>query len=96
MVVNRDPKAEKRVRDRKRRRDWRNSSPETKEYGKILRKDPCAFPGCKSPGVTKDHIVAFSKGGRTHWTNLAPLCLRHNQMKGNMDLLQFLLKARMV
>jgi len=86
-------KTAKRIRDRKRRKDERSSLPETKEYGKIIRKDPCAFPGCRKMSECKDHIVAFSKGGKTHWMNLTGMCAKHNRLKGNKDLLQWLLES---
>lgn len=62
---------------------------ETAEYVKIIRNDPCSY--CGAPGKHVDHIVPFSRGGSTHWTNLASACARCNYRKSTSDLLSFLL-----
>jgi 5-methylcytosine-specific restriction endonuclease McrA len=45
----------------------------------------CIVPGCGASPVTMDHVVAISKGGRHHISNLQPLCLHHNDSKGVKD-----------
>jgi len=48
-----------------------------------VRQRTCCFPGCRRPAVRSDldHTVAFDRGGRTCWCNLAPLCRRHHRAK---------------
>jgi hypothetical protein len=48
-----------------------------------IRQRTCCFPGCRRPAVRcdLDHTVAFDRGGRTCWCNLAPLCRRHHRAK---------------
>ena len=48
-----------------------------------VRQRTCCFPGCRRPAVRcdVDHTVAFDRGGRTCWCNLAPLCRRHHRAK---------------
>ncbi|MCK8625212.1 DUF262 domain-containing protein [Apilactobacillus sp. M161] len=50
-------------------------------------------PICKSEGLNKkwnlsemegDHIIPWSKGGKTEYSNLEMLCKKHNESKGNM------------
>lgn len=43
----------------------------------------CVFPGCRMPSRRSDidHNRAWSKGGRTHPDNLAPLCRHHHILK---------------
>lgn len=83
----------KRKRDRERRSSYRSTDKDTKDYIKIIRKDPCCVPGCKNKAQTSDHVVAFSRGGKTHWTNLTGMCVYHNQKKAKKSLLHFLLGA---
>jgi 5-methylcytosine-specific restriction endonuclease McrA len=90
-VVTEQQRMAKRKRDRDRRNAARRADPHTKEYTKILRKDPCCIPGCKNPAETIDHVVPFSKGGKTHWSNLTGMCRTHNQKKAKKSLLHFLL-----
>ena len=83
----------KRKRDRERRSSYRSADRDTKQYMGIIRKDPCSVPGCTKPSESVDHVVPFSKGGKTHWTNLTGMCKYHNQKKSNKSLLRFLLGA---
>lgn len=48
-----------------------------------IRQRTCCFPGCRRPAVRcdLDHTVAFDRGGRTCWCNLAPTCRRHHRAK---------------
>jgi hypothetical protein len=48
-----------------------------------IRQRTCCFPGCRRPAVRcdLDHTVAFDRGGRTCWCNLAPVCRRHHRAK---------------
>jgi hypothetical protein len=48
-----------------------------------VRQRTCCFPGCRRPAVRcdLDHTVAFDRGGRTCWCNLAPVCRRHHRAK---------------
>ncbi|MGC2652848.1 MAG: HNH endonuclease signature motif containing protein [Mycobacterium sp.] len=43
----------------------------------------CRAPGCDHPavGCDLDHTVAYSKGGRTHPSNLKCLCRKHHLLK---------------
>lgn len=63
---------------------------DTREYVKILRKDPCAYCGAASEHI--DHIVPFAKDGPTKWDNLAPACAACNHRKSDKDLLHFLVE----
>lgn len=63
---------------------------ETKQYVKILRHDPCVY--CGKPSKHIDHIVPFSAGGATDWTNLTAACAACNYQKSTTDLLSFLLR----
>lgn len=64
---------------------------ETKEYVKIIRKDPCVY--CGKPSEHIDHIVPFTDGGPTDWPNLAPACSNCNLRKNKKSLLEFLLSS---
>ena len=83
--------AAKRKRDRERRSSYRSADKGTKEYIKMVRKDPCCIPGCKNPAETADHVIPYAKGGKTHWSNMTGMCRLHNQKKGKKSLLHFLL-----
>lgn len=65
---------------------------ETKEYVKMIRNDPCVY--CGAPCEHIDHIVPFSKGGETDWTNLAPTCAKCNLRKSTKSLLEFMMERR--
>lgn len=45
----------------------------------------CTVPGCKKKNETLDHRLAWSKGGKTSVENLWPMCIEHNQSKGDED-----------
>lgn len=52
------------------------------------RSQKCSFPGCEVTNyneLEKDHITAWSKGGRTTVDNLQLLCKSHNASKGADD-----------
>lgn len=59
------------------------------EWRRALLNDPCVY--CGDTAVGLDHIVPSSRGGSDHWTNRAPACRDCDQIKGNTDLLVFLL-----
>jgi 5-methylcytosine-specific restriction endonuclease McrA len=46
--------------------------------------------------MTKDHIVAKSKGGEDHIDNMQTMCEACNKAKGNMDFSRFLDTTRIV
>jgi len=49
-------------------------------------KDPCVF--CSAPAVTIDHITPLSKGGHMRdLQNLAPMCYKCNNNKGDLSIL---------
>lgn len=45
----------------------------------------CQFCGEKKPqrALTYDHVVPFSRGGKTEWTNIVTACGPCNRRKGN-------------
>ncbi|MBI5645603.1 MAG: HNH endonuclease [Ignavibacteriae bacterium] len=45
----------------------------------------CVVSGCGVRYETLDHIVPWSKGGRTSVENLQPMCNAHNSSKGDTD-----------
>lgn len=45
----------------------------------------CHYCGKKGGGVTRDHIVADSKGGSNLWFNLVPACVDCQRKKGSGD-----------
>lgn len=66
-------------------------------YREVLRKDPCAYCGWIPPkkrNRTLDHIVPDSKGGPNGWENKTLACLYCNRLKGNRDLLPFLIEFK--
>jgi 5-methylcytosine-specific restriction endonuclease McrA len=64
--------------------------PETLQYSQVLASDPCAYCGASMEHV--DHIVPFSRGGESDWTNLTPACRQCNLSKGATSMLSFLLR----
>ncbi len=48
-----------------------------------IRQATCAFPGCRRPATRcdLDHTVAYHRGGRTCWCNVAPVCRCHHAAK---------------
>ncbi|HEY4851779.1 MAG TPA: hypothetical protein VII22_13340, partial [Streptosporangiaceae bacterium] len=48
-----------------------------------IRQATCAFPGCRRPATRcdLDHTVAYHRGGRTCWCNVAPVCRCHHGAK---------------
>lgn len=49
----------------------------------VLRDGSCVFPYCTRPAraCDLDHIIAYSQGGPTETSNLAPLCRKHHRLK---------------
>ena len=45
----------------------------------------CTVPECSKRAETLDHRIAYSKGGKTSFENLWPMCEKHNQSKGDKD-----------
>jgi 5-methylcytosine-specific restriction endonuclease McrA len=45
----------------------------------------CQFCGAKRPAreLTYDHVLPFSRGGKTDWENIVTACGRCNRKKGN-------------
>ena len=43
------------------------------------------MPGHMKSVITRDHVVAISKGGRNDITNLRPLCYSCNSKKGDRE-----------
>ena len=75
----------------------------TPKYLNIISRDPCVF--CGRPSESFDHIEPIRGHRRAwhlkstgfsvnHWTNFAPCCLKCNQQKGALKLLNFLIKRR--
>jgi 5-methylcytosine-specific restriction endonuclease McrA len=74
-----------------RRRRWQRGGPELAAWVRaVLWFDPCAY--CGSSGRTADHIVALHRGGRGDADNLTGACPRCNAEKGELGLLEFLLR----
>jgi hypothetical protein len=56
--------------------------PKLREH--VLTRDPtCRFPGCRrrAESCEVDHVLPYSRGGRTAGHNLQPLCPRHHHLK---------------
>lgn len=45
----------------------------------------CTVPGCKKDFETLDHRIAYANRGKTSVNNLFPMCIEHNQSKGDKD-----------
>src|SRR5689334_10420541 len=45
--------------------------------------------------VQYDHIKAYAEGGPSDLTNIAPMCMLHNKMKGTLTLNDFRVKLRL-
>jgi 5-methylcytosine-specific restriction endonuclease McrA len=69
----------------------RQAGPESKEYARILRLDPCSY--CGEFEGTIDHIEPVDQGGVNHWTNFTAACGSCNSRKGTTPLLEFLCRA---
>ena len=56
----------------------------------------CQVTGCTRPGSTIDHVIPRARGGRHEWSNVAAMCPRHNNAKGDrlLDELGRTLKAQ--
>jgi 5-methylcytosine-specific restriction endonuclease McrA len=62
---------------------------EAKEYAAVLLRDPCCYCGDRErPSI--EHIVPLSRGGTSHWSNLAGCCAACNSSKAHQPLLRFL------
>lgn len=58
--------------------------PTTHQKRQVEARNPtCAFPGCRLPAAAcdLDHTVAYSDGGPTEVSNLAPLCRHDHRLK---------------
>jgi len=51
----------------------------------------CAYCGRAMERLTKDHVVAVTRGGTDYASNILPACRRCNSSKGNKGLLSWLL-----
>lgn len=70
-------------------KDWKASM--------IFFKASCAYcgrPCSRKTKLTKDHIVAVSKGGKTTRHNIAPACKRCNSSKGDKELVEWYSKQK--
>lgn len=77
------------------RRINRDYSTAALSFKRITRHDPCVYCyvyPAKKRSSTLEHIVPRSRGGLTHWENLAGACGRCNRAKGDTSLLQFLVR----
>jgi len=54
----------------------------------------CTVPGCGKRAETLDHRVPYSKGGKTSFENLWPMCEHHNLSKGDEDYADWLVMER--
>jgi 5-methylcytosine-specific restriction endonuclease McrA len=61
-------------------------------WRRILFADPC--PYCGGAVETIDHILARSRGGTDHWTNVTGACRACNRAKRDLPLLIFLMRRR--
>jgi 5-methylcytosine-specific restriction endonuclease McrA len=71
----------------------RRADPDSVFYDRLVRRDPCGFPGCKSQSEVTDHVHPYKLGGEDHWTNYSGMCRFHNGQKNGTPLLEFLLAA---
>jgi hypothetical protein len=55
--------------------------------------DPCVY--CGNPPDALDHVWPHSRGGEDGEENRAPACERCDQIKGNANVLQFLVARSM-
>jgi 5-methylcytosine-specific restriction endonuclease McrA len=63
------------------------------EYAeRVLRFDPCAYCGKRTPNSHADHIEPIALGGRNGWENLTAACAVCNHRKSAVPLLIFLLR----
>lgn len=63
-------------------------------YVEAISNDPCVY--CNTQGkLSLEHITPVSRGGDSHWTNLAFACLECNGKKNANLLTEFLLRGGM-
>ena len=43
----------------------------------------CQYCGCRKPGLTVDHVIPRSRGGKSVWENIVASCAPCNRRKGN-------------
>lgn len=60
----------------------RNASDETKAFIRELLSMPCSYCGT-TEGITIDHVIPLSRGGKHETNNLAPACLPCNCSKND-------------
>lgn len=65
---------------------------ESADFVRTIVHDPCAYCLRRSRPNAIDHIVATSKGGDDHWTNLASVCNGCNSRKKNASSLTALMR----
>lgn len=56
---------------------------------KVLERDKNTCYWCGGPGHTMDHVIPWSKGGRTTMTNCICACEECNGQRGDMDAAEF-------
>jgi 5-methylcytosine-specific restriction endonuclease McrA len=62
---------------------WRYTSGPSWSRSGVLRRDDFRCGYCNGRGVTVDHIVPVSRGGKNTWTNTVASCDPCNQRKGD-------------
>jgi 5-methylcytosine-specific restriction endonuclease McrA len=62
---------------------------DARDYGEVLRRDPCSY--CGGPAGAVDHITAVARGGPNTWTNFTAACTSCNSRKSTKDLLTHLI-----
>lgn len=62
---------------------WRYSAGPAWSRSGVLRRDDRQCGYCDAPGVTVDHVIPTSRGGRNTWQNTVAACDPCNQRKRN-------------
>lgn len=95
-------------RVRRRQREWREQNPgkvreqtlrrrrapldpEAATYAEALMADPCNYCGSRM-NLELEHITPISRGGDSHWMNLATACRSCNAQKNASEPLEFLMR----
>jgi 5-methylcytosine-specific restriction endonuclease McrA len=61
---------------------YRNRVPFTKKNVLVRDRNTCAYCGRKQKGLTIDHVIPSSRGGRTDFDNCVACCAACNNRKG--------------
>ncbi|MCD3254360.1 HNH endonuclease [Clostridium botulinum] len=75
------------------RRSYNKIEKLTIQIVKLQNPHRCAYCGreLKRDEITVDHVIPYSKGGKTDFTNLVIACKHCNQKKSNMTLNQYMI-----